>query len=45
MSYGASRQSKWVERLSANIASAGPAANRPPHSRPDVLASSGSGHI
>ncbi len=32
MSYGASRQSKCVEADSAAIASAGPEANRPPHS-------------
>ena len=38
MSYGARTQSKWTERLSAAMASAGPVANRPPHSRSDSSA-------
>ena len=36
-SYGASRQSNWVDLLSANIASAGPPANRPPHRQSSAL--------
>ena len=33
-SYGASRQSKWVDRDSASSSGLGPPANRPPHSLP-----------
>src|SRR5699024_5016702 len=36
-SYGASTQSKWVDLLNAAMASAGPPANRPPHSEPSLV--------
>ena len=40
-SWRASRQSKWVDLDSANIACAGPPAKRPPHSTPSAWACSG----